>query len=205
MRYRVVRRVIPQGQSSRDLLAESLRRAAATINKGWGALAVSAPEKTPEESGLHRENEELRRENNELLESNTALRIACDELLTTCTKHRTEREKLQADWEGTTAKLDNVELELSKLKESVAKNEMGRAEFEPFWALATSESRLLLVSAHFRGPLEFDEIIESADANPDILESVCRLRIAGLIKFDGLRIVTTPAGEAILNRLGFLQ
>jgi len=189
MRYRIVKRVRQQGQG-RDALAESLRRAATTL-KGWSGLASPIPQELSDAEGIQRENEELRRENTELLEINTSLRNVID--------------RLQADSAVIAEKRAELEIKLSSLEKSIAANELARAEFEPFWALATSEARLLLLSVHYCGPIQLAEVAKGSGDNVEIIESVCRLRFAGLIRFEQARILLTATGETFLKHLNLTK
>jgi chemotaxis protein histidine kinase CheA len=95
--------------------------------------------------------------------------------------------------------------ELVNLAGSVAVASLRRIELQPFWALATPEARLLLVTAHLNGPVHLAETIQQAENSTEVLEAICRLRTVGFIKFESNAICITATGEGFARRLGFIK
>jgi hypothetical protein len=93
--------------------------------------------------------------------------------------------------------------ELSDLRAQIRESELERAKHKRFWASATTQARYLLVRLHARGPIEISDLLSEGEKDVEILESVCRLRVAGFIKFDALAVEISKSGVAFLAELGF--
>jgi hypothetical protein len=94
---------------------------------------------------------------------------------------------------------------LAQKEAEIAETTLRRSELQPFWALATPEARLLLVTIYLTGPVDIYEIVRQADNPVEVLEAICRLRMVGFIKFQACRICVTVPGEEFAKRLGFMR
>jgi hypothetical protein len=140
---------------------------------------------------------ELRRRNLELSRENA--RLAAEKAAAV-----RESQELSQELGEVIDLMSALQIEFAGFKTTIGEVEISRSKLRPFWALATSESRLLLAIVFIRGSVDFRAVLESGD-NEEMLEAVCRLRVAGFIRFNTHKIFITATGEEFAKRLGFTK